>query len=197
MLINWLGQWAENQRVREQSFLKVIGFLGVVILGYASVYHNSSSDFQELSLISIVCEIILAFGSYVIVTISYNYRRDQIVNAKILEEADIIGNNNIFPASYDPRVSFANDRKYTWMPAFLASYYFIFPLIQIVLFISYYIKVSPKNNFNNPDYLITIAVLSFILSLILSICLPFLYYKKLKDKINIEKKVPNNKLSSS
>jgi len=186
MLVGWLSQWAENQRVREQSFLKIIGFLGVVIYGYAYVYHNKSSD-QEFSLIFIVCEFILTFGSSIILAISYNYRRDQIVNAKILKKADELGSGKIFPESYDPCYSFKNARSFTWIPDFLASFYLIFPLTQIVLIVSYYYKINPERNICNLDYSTVILILFSIISLMISMYLPFRYYNKLIKIIDKEK----------
>lgn len=95
-------QFAENQRTREQSFLKIVGFLGTVVFGYAYVYKNFFTEVEVFSLVSIASIILLSAGCGIVCVIAYSFRREQYVNARIRGYANIIGPNKPFPSEYDP-----------------------------------------------------------------------------------------------
>jgi len=182
ILLGFHTQFAENQRTREQSFLKILGFLGAVIFGYAYSFHNYPSQILsiEFSYVTLLSEFLLTFGALIIITISYNFRRDQIVNAKIKKMARVIGDNKIFPKRYDPCESDSINNYLFWMPDFLAVFYYLFPLVQIVLFISFLDKIDACFDLRKPDLGLTILVLLSIISIFLTPFFNWKYFKKLK-----------------
>src|SRR6478752_2805068 len=106
LLKTFHSQFAENQRVKEQSFLQIAGYLGAIIFGYAYVFHNLKGEKGELEILSVVASaamLLLTLGAWIVVVISYNWRRDQLVNAKIRRYCGILGTpDSVFPESYDP-----------------------------------------------------------------------------------------------
>jgi len=182
ILLGFHTQFAENQRTREQSFLKILGFLGAIILGYALVYHNSKEySHNELSLVAILSMALLFFGSLVILTIAYNFRRDQIINAKIRDYVGLLGEKNIFPESYDPRKSKSLRRWYSWIPDFLLVFYYLFPVAHFVLLLSYLLKL--KFDCNNIHWLSTFTVFVGIVSYLAMIFYYCKYFNKIKKAI--------------
>jgi len=182
ILLGFHTQFAENQRTREQSFLKILSYLGAIIIGYAFVYHKSAEySHNELSLVAILSVALLFFGSLVILTIAYNYRRDQIINAKIKGYVDVIGDKNIFPINYDPRKSKSLKKWYSWIPDFLLVFFCLFPIVQIILLISYILKL--EFNFINIHWLSTFTVIFGIISFMGMIFFYALYFRKIKKCI--------------
>jgi len=191
LLVDFHRQFTESQTAREQSFLKILGFLGAVIFGYAYVFNNTIEkirineanryfDLGKLSLVSIMSEIILCFGSFIIVVMAYNFRRSQVVEAEIRKFADVLGEGKAFPLSFNPKNSFIDDRKFTWMPDFLAIYYFIFPIVHIILYSSYlWLSIPDLCKFNIWGCFVATTII-FAVSLIAIILYPFHYYEKLK-----------------
>jgi len=184
-------QFAENQRIREQSFLKILGFLGAVVFGYAYVYHNLSDSTDEVnifSLVTIASELILTFGSWVVVTIAYNFRRDQVVIARIREECGVLGDDKIFPKAFDPCSWLKSDsRKYAWIPDFLLVFYVIFPVFQVILAVSFALRTRVFSDLLSPcfyelDWYELAAVAFSIITLTITIYLPWFYRKKLRNK---------------
>jgi lipid-A-disaccharide synthase-like uncharacterized protein len=103
LLKTFHSQFAENQRVKEQSFLQIAGYLGAIIFGYAYVYQNLRSEVEVLCFVAIAAMLLLAFGAWVVVVISYNWRRDQLVNARIRRYCGLLGaKDSVFPDHYDP-----------------------------------------------------------------------------------------------
>jgi|GEM_PF-6579566 len=186
LLLGFHKQFAENQRVREQSFLKIFGFLGSVIIGYSYVYHKTTEfDYIELSFIAIISQILLVFGALIVLSIAYNFRRDQTINAKIRTYARIIGDNNIFPSSYDPRKSNSLQHWHKWLPSFLSNFFIIFPIVLVTLQISYIIKLNLFFTFCAIDWFITSTIIVGILSFLTIAYSYFSYYYKLKKFISI------------
>jgi hypothetical protein len=143
LLVRWHTQFAENQRIREQSFLKILGFLGAVVLGYTFVYQNYP---KELNIVVVASVSLIFFGSWQIITIAYNFRRDQYVNVQIRKNADIVGDGKIFPKEFDPFYSLIekhSNRIYSWIPDFLLPYYFVFPFFQALIIISFFYRANP------------------------------------------------------
>lgn len=141
ILINWHTQFAENQRIREQSFQKILGFLGSIVLGYGYVFVMQE---QQINYAIIIAMASIFFGAWQVNTIAYNFRRDQNININIRKMADVYGDDFIFPTSYDPRVS--PKGIFSWIPDFLQPYYCVFVFSQLVLLISYFNKTSPPRN---------------------------------------------------
>lgn len=180
LLVSWHTQFAENQRIREQSFLKILGFLGFVILGYTIVYQNYP---QELHLVAVSASTLLFFGAWQITTIAYNFRRDQFVNMQIRSEADIIGENKLFPSSYNPYktlIEVNSKRYYSWLPDFLQPYYYIFPVFQILLLISFCYR--GQEHFINMYFSLIVSIIVIVISIFLTLLLPLKYYIKINNK---------------
>ena len=178
-------QFAENQRTREQSFLKIVGFLGAVIFGYTYVYENISSKIAEFSLVTFGSISLLAFGSAIVTVIAYSFRRDQYVNARIRRKAKIIGPSKPFPPDYDPSHIYDNKiKKYTWMPDIFLVFYFIFPFFQLILLVSYCHKIGIHLvQIRNADIWITVVIFLSIGFIFATLVMPYCFSIKLKKKI--------------
>ncbi len=184
-------QFAENQRTREQGFLKILGFLGVVIFGYAYVYDRLWQHVIEFSFVTIASELILMFGALIITTIAYNFRRDQYINARIRRSCGILGVNRIFPEAFDPSVSLLSRwRVINWMPNFLGVFFWVFPIFQILLYISFAIKLKVHYTVSHANAYVTSGFIVFIISISTTIGFTIYYFIKLRTKLGITK---NNK----
>lgn len=178
-------QFAENQRTREQSFLKILGFLGAVILGYAYVYKNLADDVQVFSFAAIIAVIVLFFGSAIVTVIAYSFRRDQYVNVRIRKEADIIGDSKPFPSDYDPTHIFGKSSAiFTWMPDIFLFFFWLFPIFQILVLISYSMKLHLSFSLCQPSGPETSTVIVSVVSIVLSVFAFFRFGSKLKGKID-------------
>lgn len=187
ILLGFHKQFAENQIAREQSFLKILGFLGAVIFGYAFVYKNYSDSIDQFSYVAIVCEIVLTFGAFVIITLAYNFRRDQFINSKIRRYCEILGEKKIFPENYDPSVSLKSWwRVINWMPNFLGVFFIIFPIFQILIFVSYKTKLNMILNCSNPNPYMTAVTISFWVLLISIIFVTVYYFNQLRKIMGLK-----------
>ena len=130
-------QFAENQREKERSFLRFAAFVGATATAYGYVYQRSPVDLSILSFTALAASILMLFGSCVIVTIAYNWRRDQLVNANIRRIAGVIGIKNIFPNSYDPEKTLAEKNFLTWIPNMLAVFWLLIVAMQALILLSY------------------------------------------------------------
>ncbi|MBI5598939.1 MAG: hypothetical protein HY890_04290 [Deltaproteobacteria bacterium] len=122
-------------------------------------------------------EVLLTFGAWMIVIIAWNFRRDQFVNFKIREYAKVIGKGKIFPESYDPRHKFPEKREwrtlkcFSWMPDMMVLFYLLFPVFQILLFVSYWSSDTGKVSKE-------FGVVVIVLMLCPIIYVPLNYYSK-------------------
>ena len=122
ILLNFHAQFAENQRSREGSFLKFLALLGAVVAGYAFLFQPSSGESSvrvskgALLLFQAAAASILFSGAWLVATISNNFRRDQHVNVRIRRACGLLGNEEIFPESYDPVTGLRTWGLYSWMP---------------------------------------------------------------------------------
>ena len=164
--------------------MKILGFLGAVILGYAYVYSNLSYRVDEFSLVTIASNILLAFGAALVTVIAYSFRRDQAINARIRAKAGVIGENKPFPIAYDPTMIFKTYRKcYFWMPDIFNVFYLLFPVFQILLISSFYAKIKAlKYCTRYGDYIFFTEILSSI-AILISLIMPVIFFVKLKNKI--------------
>ena len=178
-------QFAENQRTREQSFLKILGFLGAVVAAYAYVYQNQSLGVVIFSLATIAAVVLLTFGSAIVAVIAYNFRRDQYINARIRRLAGIIGKGKIFPSEYDP--SHLYDKKMNvrfWMPDIFNVFFMVFPIFQILLIVSFLAKTRLELvEFSRIEWFSTFAVFVSLLALFFSMGCYVYYGRKLRGKI--------------
>ena len=182
-------QFAENQRTREQSFLKILGFLGAVVLGYAYVYKNFSSEVDSFSLIAITSTILLFFGATIVTVIAYSFRRDQYVCYRIRDLAKISGKDKPFPEDYNPSSLFNNDsyghalNRLLWLPDLFRFYFLVFPIFQILILVSYVLKRNLHFCFSNPNGYDTLTIIIATASFSLSIYMAIAFGSKLKHKM--------------
>jgi lipid-A-disaccharide synthase-like uncharacterized protein len=179
LLKTFHSQFAENQRVKEQSFLQIVGYLGAIIFGYAYVFENLKNERDVLSLVAIAASLLLALGAWVVVVISYNWRRDQLVNANIRRYCGLMGGaNSIFPASYDPSTTLQSKNVISWMPNLLAIFYLMFPAFEVLLLASFLVRTRPVLCMSHIDWFVSSAVLVSLLC-ILATCFAPRYFMKL------------------
>lgn len=178
------SQFAENQRTREQSFLKIISFLGAVVLGYAYVYKNYPQE-EAFSYVALASIILLLAGATIVVIIAYNFRRDQYVTARINRQEKIIGDKKAFPNEFDPSHLFKDKEslKYFWMPDMFNAFFHIFPVFQLFILATYLHKLQVCISFSNFNCLVTIVTILSIISFCLSFTVLFIYSVKLRNKI--------------
>jgi hypothetical protein len=198
LMLGFHTQFAENQRSRKQSFLRLLALLVVPIGGYAYVYHyyqhpteTFSVVLPELYLVQIVSALLIFAGTWTIVTIANNFRRDQFVNAKIRKECDLLGDDKIFPKSYDPLESLKEQGLFKWMPDFLFVFFVLFSVFQVLLLYLFYRLTSPTLVCftSSTDPLLTLSLaLSWVLLLLSIIVLPLLYRRKLIRVMKVDKK---------
>lgn len=183
LLTTFHSQFAENQRVKEQSFLQIAGYLGAIIFGYAYVFHNLKGELDVLSLVAIAAMLLLTLGAWVVVVISYNWRRDQLVNAKIRRYCGILGApDSVFPESYDPSTTLKSKNLISWMPNLLAIFYIVFPVFQLLLLISFLVRSRPEISLPHLDWLLSTAIVVSALCIAATCYAPFYFLKKLIDK---------------
>ena len=176
-------QFAENQRTREQSFLKIVGFLGAVVLGYAYVYRNLSDDAEALSYVAIASIVLLLFGCAIVTIIAYSFRRDQFVNARIRKHAQVIGPGKPFPGDYDPSHIFQKRlAMIRWMPDIFTAFFWLFPIFMMLLLVSYSTKRNLSLSFSDANTLDTLTVVISISSILISIVVLILFGSKLQAR---------------
>ena len=144
LLATFHRQFAENQREKEQSFLRFAAFVGATAAAYGYVYQRSPVDLSLLSLTALAASGLMLFGSCVIVTIAYNWRRDQLVNANIRRMAGVIGTKNIFPNTYDPAATLTEKNLLTWIPNMLAVFWLLIVTMQVLILLSYVNRLGIK-----------------------------------------------------
>lgn len=143
LLRNYVAQFAENQRSREQSFLKIVGFFGGVIAAYAYVYKEHPTDLTLLSLVTIVAVVLLLFGALTVTVIAYSYRRQQYIVARINEHAGIVGPDRPLPPDHGPDdIAKRRIGRFFWMPDIFLVYYLVFPVFQLIIGVAYFARVA-------------------------------------------------------
>ena len=184
LLATFHAQFAENQRVKEQSFLQIAGYLGAIIFGYAYVYHNLRNEIPTLSFVAMAAALLLVFGAFVVVVISYNWRRDQLVNARIRRFAGVLGNEGVFPESYDPTTTVGAKNSISWMPNLLAVFYTVFPVFQVLLIASYADRVDARFTFAGADVYVTSTFIVWLICMVATCYAPVHFIKKLRAALS-------------
>lgn len=183
LLKTFHSQFAENQRVKEQSFLQIAGYLGAIIFGYAYVFHNLKKELDILSLVAMAATLLLALGAWVVVVISYNWRRDQLVNAKIRRYCGILGApDGVFPESYDPSTTLGSKNVISWMPNLLAIFYIVFPVFEALLLLSFFVRTKLELSMSHIDWLLSSAVAVSLVSIAATCYAPLHFMRKLIGK---------------
>ncbi len=199
ILLGFHTQFAENQRSREQSFLRILTFLAVPVGAYAYVYHyflipngELKIEINELYLIQGIATLLIFAGTWIVITISNNFRRDQFVIAKIRKECGLLGDEKIFPESYNPEVSLKSKGFIEWMPDFLQVFFYLFLSVQAFLGYVFCKTVNPICvGFNTHiDWTLTIVwILTVLLFIISLFFLPFIYRKKIIEVMKVDKDI--------
>lgn len=193
VLLSFHRQFAENQRNREQSFLKLLAILAGAVAGYALLYRErlvgspNALPVHIVVLFHIVATVLLVAGTLLIITISRDFRRDQAVTAKIRRECDLLGDEKIFPSSYDPAVGLQQWGLYEWMPDFLLIFYLLFVFFQGVGYAALLIVSGAGLEIRDPDWWITTGAVFSLLSVLSSLFFwPALYRRKLTKVLRLK-----------
>lgn len=184
LLATFHAQFAENQRVKEQSFLQIAGYLGAIIFGYAYVYHNLRNEIPVLSFVAMAAALLLLFGAFVVVVISHSWRRDQLVNAKIRRFAGVLGTADVFPDAYDPTTTLGEKNCISWMPNLLAVFYMVFPVFQVLLIASYVLRVDARFTLSATDGYLTSTLIVWFICVAATCYAPVYYFKKLRSAVS-------------
>ncbi len=185
LLFDFHNQFAENQRTREQSFLKILAFYAAPLTGYIFVYNQyfntneiSKTDFYFAHLFAIF---LLFVGVIIITTFAKAFRRDQKLVSKIRQICDIEGDDRVFPQSFNPNKRIQKSRFLQWLPDFYIVFYLLFVGIQILLISLVSIKLIWVGLSNQIDLFVTF-IMTFCFGLtILSSITPYvvgLYLRK-------------------
>ncbi|MBI1803597.1 MAG: hypothetical protein HY033_12530 [Ignavibacteriae bacterium] len=185
LLKNFHDQFAENKKMGEQFFLKIVSFLGAIVVGYSYIYNNFSGDVIAFSFVSTASVMLLLFGSAIVTVLAYSFKRDEYVNARIRKYARIIGDDKPFPSDYDSSHAFRKriDRLF-WMPDIFFIFFLVFPLFQWIILLSYSMKrqlqfaCCQQNTFDTWTVIISLA------SLLASFMILLSFGGKLKRRIN-------------
>lgn len=193
ILLGFHTQFAENQRNREQSFLKLLAILAGAVAGYALIYRErlvgapNALPVPVIVLFHIVATVLLLAGTLLIITISRDFRRDQAVNAKIRRGCDLIGDDKIFPSSYDPAYGLKQWGLYDWMPDFLLVFYLLFVFFQAVGYAALLLVSGASIELRDPNWWITGGALFSLLSVLSSLFFwPGLYRGKLIKVLRLD-----------
>lgn len=96
-------QFAENQKAKEQSLIKILGLIGGVIAVYFYVYEGYlTNKFDAFQLrFALTSSIVLFSGAaWIVVANAYYYRRDQYLHNKVRFQFGLF--ENLLPANYNP-----------------------------------------------------------------------------------------------
>ena len=83
LLVGFHKQFAENQRSREQSFLRILAFLAVPVAAYAYAYqyylHPTEAikvSTRDLCYVHALASLLIFAGTWTLTIIANNFRRD-------------------------------------------------------------------------------------------------------------------------
>ena len=197
-------QFAENQNKHQSDFIQLLSILLTVIIGFGIAFLNfGSSSTNEKVVLSLfdfslafsVAEGILSLGFFLVISNAYGFRRDQLLNSTIRENAKITESTasdewKIFPDSFNPRINFnkkLNEKRkcmmIRWMPDFYVIFSITFLVLQILIGTSYLIKTRKEKHLfidstiDWSAFSISILGLAFLIITIIGL---YSYYEKLK-----------------
>lgn len=190
ILLGFHTQFAENQRSREDSFLKFLALLGGALAGYVFLFQKGGTaglPSGSIYLFQAVVSTVLAAGTWLITVISNNFRRDQFVNAKIRHACGLFGPDEIFPSSYDPRRGMKRWGLYGWFPDLFKVFYWLFILFEIGALLAFCAVTNPMKGKSSIDWYLTLTLVwSAALIGATSIGLPWWYRKKLRGVMELD-----------
>jgi len=190
ILLGFHKQFAENQRSREDSFLKFLALLGGALAGYVFLVREGgerSVPINGIYLFQAAVSFILYCGAWLVVTLSNNFRRDQYVNVRIRRECGVVGGDEAFPESYDPKRSLRHWGIYEWMPDFFRIFFWMFVTFQFGAILAFTILVKPEYAFFDLDVPLTVVMLwSLGLFAQSAVRLPWRYRNKLLPVMRLD-----------
>ena len=180
-------QFAENQRIREGLFVRLIALIGGVVAAYAFVFQafRKNGDAELFGLTVVVVELLLALSAWLVCVFAQNFRRDQSVNARIRHEYGIIGSDGIYPRGYNPALSLGTRRFFMWMPDFYSVFYCLFILIELLVLASYAYRLELQLMWAGASASATVAVLLSTSAICTSFFAPILYYRKILMQLEL------------
>lgn len=166
--------------------------MGGVVAGYAYVFHGFHKETGVFALITIASQLLFFFGAWLVCVLAHNFRRDQSLNARIRHEFDVIGDDNIFPLSYDPALTTGRKWLLTWMPDFYGLFYAMFLAFQMVFLISYILRIGTQlpGSFSGISWPVSITVGISVVALFGSTCGGAHYHNKLLSHFRLIDRLP-------
>ena len=193
LLVGFHRQFAENQRAREGAFLRLLTFFGVLLAAYAVMLQGvlgieqNTIHPRQVQLFQILISLLLLSGSWVVVTISNNFRRDQYVNVRIRKACGLVGDDEVFPSSYDPQAGLRRWGLWAWMPDFFLIFFWLFAMLQLAVTGVFGIVLVPRLDTTVLTFGSTIAMAASTGALVASIIvLPWHYRTKLLSVMEVD-----------
>jgi len=161
LLKSFHQQFAQNQNHNQNLFIQVLSILLTVMIGFGYTLFNfkvsnlvsNGIGLFEFTIAFAISEFILLIGVALVSSMAVTYRREQLLNTKINETAQITEdttsekNYKIFPTSYNPmknyykKVSENKKMFFDWMPDFHIIFSRMFLIIQLFLIFIYFTKI--------------------------------------------------------
>ena len=141
VLVNFHGQFAENQRHREQSLLRLVVFFAAVLgyFAYAMTRLNPELKPIETCFLQVGVGTVLAFGCVLITILSSNFRRDQNWTERIRRDLGLLDSGKPLQGYSDVRAALTDKRLCRWMPDFYVAFLCLF-LVFILLSLAFLIS---------------------------------------------------------
>lgn len=208
LLKSFHQQFAQNQNHNQNLFIQVLSILLTVMIGFGYTLFNfkttnpnqdsASIGLFEFSIAFVISEFILLIGIALVSSMGVTYRREQLLNTKINETAQITAdttkekNYKIFPKSYNPMKNYYHkvfDKRkkmlFDWMPDFHIIFSRMFLVIQLFLILIYFVKLAAI--FSNPLALNNQFIYHSLFFVLGILCFPIslriikIYHNKLLD----------------
>lgn len=165
-------QFAQNQNHHQNLFIQIVSILLTVIIGFGYTMYNFKSGNNgtgigifEFTSAFVISEIILALGVALVSNMALGFRRDQLMNTRIREFAQITEDTapddaKIFSISYNPMKNYYDKTEklnkkivIDWMPNFHIIFSITLLTVQFILTIVYYFKINIyRSDMSNPIY---------------------------------------------
>ena len=177
-------QFAQNQNHHQNLFIQIVSILLTVIIGFGYTMYNFKTSggengigILEFTSAFIISEIILVLGVSLVSNMALGFRRDQLMNTRIREFAKITEDTSnddakIFSTSYNPMKNyFVKTNGLTkkihldWMPNFHIIFSITLVLVQFILIVVYFIKITINNSNDKFNYFPLLSIIGLIIAL--------------------------------
>lgn len=204
LLKSFHQQFAENQNHHQTVFIQFISAVFIVIVGYALVYTNTSSDAgifnmtrdKDQNIVSyaiihligsfFIAELTLTLLCILLLNIGYGFRRDQnvIYNIRKLYISDDAEYKKIFgEKSFNP----TGKKLFSYLPEFNLIFVIFMIVLHVLLIVSLFYALCHFNNFRLSlcEHWLShsLLIMSFFLPLGISILAYWKYYKKYSNVV--------------